>query len=294
MALTLSCNATQAISIEDYVAHIGAHVDLRDLDSIAASAPMLRALANDRTLVVQRLNKLVENAFSRDSIPSAQAIFLGQGKDFYIRANVWPSTADIAGGRLYQDRFAYNEAHDHNFTFMTVGYLGPGYETDIYEYDHEKVEGYVGEPVDIRFLERVRFAAGMVMLYRASSDLHIQHPPEELTITLNLIISLPEVRIRDQLFFDLQNKKISEFPIETDASKRVSFLNLAAHLGNGDTRELLSDLARQHPCRRTRLTAYEALSRQVPQEAAATWECAARDPAPLVVRIARKRLSELG
>jgi hypothetical protein len=293
MALVIPCHTKDVISIEDYVHHIRTRVDLRDQDSIGASAPMLRALANDRTLVVRRLNKLVESAFTQDSIPSAQTVFLGQGKNFYVRAAIWPSSADIAGGRIYQDRFAYNVAHDHNFTFMTVSYLGPGYETDIYEYDPEKVEGYVGESVDIRFLDKVKFAPGMVMLYRASRDVHIQHPPEELTITLNLIISHPEVRMRDQFFFDLQNRIISEFPTDSDSSKRVSLLNLAEHFGNADTRQLLFDLAHRHPCRRTRLRAYEALGRQVPLEAVSVWESACSDAAPLVVNAARKKLNEL-
>ncbi len=173
---------------------------------------------------------------------------------------------------------------------MTVNYLGPGYETEIYEYDFEKVEGYVGEAVDIRFLEKVRFGTGTAMLYRASRDVHVQYAPTELTITLNLMVVQPEVRMRDQYYFDLATRTIAAYPPELAASSRAALLSLAGHLGNGNTAQLLSDLAAHHPCRRTRLTAFEALSRQQPSEVAAIWTRASTDQAPLVANAARRRL----
>lgn len=292
MALTIPTSTTRAIGVEEYVDHVRAKVDLRDLDSLAASAPMLRALANDRELIIKELNRRIENYIAEGALPSAQALLLGRGDNFYVRAGIWPAIADMASGRAYQDQFAYNVAHDHNFTFLTVNYLGSGYETEIYEYDHDKVEGYVGETVDLRFLEKVRFGTGTVMLYRASRDVHVQYAPPELTITLNLMIAHPDVRIRDQYFFDLQSRTITAYPPEHAASARVSLLNLAGYLGNADTPQLLGDLATRHPCRRTRLTAFDALSRQQPHEAASIWERAAADPAPLVANAARRRLRE--
>jgi len=172
-----------------------------------------------------------------------------------------------------------------------VGYSGPGYETDIYEYDYDAVEGYAGEAVDIRFLEKVRFSAGMAMYYRASQDLHIQYPPAEMTITLNLMLAPPELRLREQYEFDLSTKTIARLPTELEASRRVSFVELSARLGDGNTAQLLEDLARQHPCRRTRLTAWQALAALLPKEATRCWEQACRDAAPLVVNHARRQLA---
>lgn len=154
MALTLACQNSQQISVEDYLAHVSTKVDVRDTDSIIASAGQLRSLANDRSLVVSRLNEYVEQAFSSPGLASAQTILIGRGKDFYVRANLWPSGSDVGTGRVYQGQFSYDLAHDHNFSFLTVGYSGPGYETDIYEYDYDQVEGYLGEKVEIRFLEK--------------------------------------------------------------------------------------------------------------------------------------------
>lgn len=293
MALTIPCSTSSITSIDEYVDYIERKVDLYDMDSVAASAPMLRALANDRTLVVARLNKRIHDFMTGDESPSASILMLASSKNFYVRANIWPAIAEMANGRAYQDQFAYNLAHDHNFSFMTVGYLGPGYKTDIYEYDYELIEGYVSEPVDLRFLEKVTFSPGMVMLYRASKDLHIQYAPEELTITLNLMVSLPEVRTREQYFFDVTKRIISGYAGQHQVTGRASFVALAGYLGNGDTQQLLNDLAQRHPCRRTRLTAFSALCRQQPQREADIWTEAAADRAPLVVNAARRRLREL-
>ena len=293
MALTLHCETEATIRLEEYLDRVETEVDLRDTDSLVASAPWLRALANDRSLVVNRLNRYVEESFSGRDYGSAQAIVLGRRKDFYVRANLWPSTRDVATARVYQDQFSYNLAHDHNFNFLTVNYLGPGYETDIYEYDYDQVVGYVGEPVEMRFLERVKFRQGMVMLYRASRDLHVQYPPDELTVTLNLLISVPETRLREQYHFDLDRKTIAALPAELEASERVSFVSMAGGLGDANTAQLLDDLADRHPCRRTRIAAADALCRLVPGEAGRVWERATRDPAPLVRDRARQRLAEL-
>lgn len=294
MALTIACSTQRIVGIEEFLDYVSTQVDLRDQDSVVATAPMLRGLANDRSLVVQQLNKQVKNLFATQAVGSAQVVFLGKGKDFFVRANIWPSTADVSSGRVYQDQFAYNAAHDHNYSFMTVGYLGPGYLSEIYEYDHEKIEGYAGEPVDLRFLERVQLPAGAVMLYRASKDVHVQFPPDDLSITLNLMINRPEVTVRDQYFFDLDNKKLLGFPPQLDSSRRVSILRMAGYAGDADTQQLLSDLARSHACRRTRLTAFESLARLQPQQAAAIWQSACRDPQPLVVHAAQRALQDLG
>jgi hypothetical protein len=293
MALSIPCNTTRLVTVDEYVDHVRSSIDFRDMDSVAASAPMLRGLANDRELVARQLNQRIENYLSDGALPTAQALFLGGGKDFYIRAAVWPAISDMASGRTYQDQFAYNLAHDHNFSFLTVNYLGPGYETEIYEYDYDKVEGRIGETVDLRFLEKVRFGTGSVMLYRANRDVHVQYAPTELTITLNLMVAPSDIRIRDQFYFDLTSRTIAGYPPEIAASSRASLLNIARFLGNADTPQLLSDIATRHPCRRTRLTAFEAWARQRPADSESIWAKAVDDPAPLVVNAARRRLRDL-
>jgi hypothetical protein len=292
MALTVPCNTDRVITIDEYVDRVRRDVDPNNVDSIAASAPLLRGLANDRTLVVKKLNERIETFFAGAQLPSVQSLLLGKAKDFYVRANIWPANSDMANGRAYQNQFAYNLAHDHNFTFMTVNYLGPGYETEIYEYNYDDIEGCIGESVDLRFLEKVKFGLGTAMVYRAGRDVHIQYAPEELTVTLNLMISVPEQQLRDQYHFDVVKRVITGHPDELLATRRISLLNIAGHVGNAETQQLLHDLARQHPCRRTRLTAFESLARQQPGRAFEIWESACRDSTPLISNAARRKLRE--
>ncbi|HUR41514.1 MAG TPA: hypothetical protein VM240_10145 [Verrucomicrobiae bacterium] len=291
MALTIPCSTKSIASIDEYIDHIQSKVDLQDVDSLAGSAAMLRALSNDRALVVRELNNLIVNAVAYLQPTSAQTIVLGSGEGFYVRANLWPAISDMSNARAYQNQFAYNIAHDHNFTFMTVTHLGPGYETEIYEYDYERVEGYVGESVELQFLEKTRFTTGAVMMYRASRDAHVQHAPEDLTVTLNLMVATPGIP-RDQYQFDLASRTIIAVG-DVHAASRMSLINLAASVGDAQTLGLLHDVAAKHSCRQTRLAAYDALSLKVPAEAAEVWLQAARDPAPVVANAARKRLAKL-
>src|SRR3546814_33924 len=74
------------------------------------------------------------------------------------------------------DPFFYGKAHDHNFSFLTVGYMGPGYWSEYYEYDYANVAGYVGEKVNLRYIEKSKLDEGKVMLYRIHRDVHLQLP----------------------------------------------------------------------------------------------------------------------
>lgn len=292
MALSIPCRTAEVIGLDDYVEYIQSKVDLKDLDSVAASASMLRALANDRALVVRELNNLLLNSKPSLRWSTVHSIVLGEGEGFYVRANVWPANSDLANSAAYHSQLAYNLAHDHNFTFMTVTHLGPGYETEIYEYDYQRTEGFVGEPVDLQFLQKTRFTTGSVMLYRASQDVHVQYPPEELTITLNLMLRGAEFP-RDQYHFDLTSRTISAVS-DPNASGRLSLLRLAAAIGNQDSAELLDRIATEHACRQTRLAAFESLSMRRPDAAAEIWEKAAHDREALVTKTAKKRLRDLG
>ena len=101
------------------------------------------------------------------------------------------------------------------------------------------------------------------------------------------------MRLRDQFFFDLESRTLMDYPAELDASRRISVLKMAGHVGNDNTRQLLDDLSKDHPFRRTRLAAYESSARLAPGEAVRIWEAACRDLEPLVVHTAEQQLASL-
>lgn len=291
MALTLPCASERVAGVDEVLDAVRRLPQREDPQALATLAPLLGALANDRELIVRRLNRRLTGSVAGGATGIAQSIALGAEPGFRLRANIWPSMADLTAGRLQMAEPSYDVAHDHNFHFLTAPCFGTGYVTEIYEYDADAVDGYVGEPVALRFLERTQFRSGLAMLYRGARDVHVQYPPEDVSITLSLMVEPAELLARDQFFFDLQRRAISGYGPDTDTARRVDAVAMAGHAGNGETCQLLSDLARRHPCARTRLTAYVALARLLPDDVQEIWERAAGDRAPLVSGEARARLA---
>ena len=282
---------TESISLAEFHEFVQKTVNVRRLDSLCTVAPMLRRLANDRDLVVRKLNERVGELANRDAIFSSQVLMLGSGPNYYVRANIWPSTSDMAGDKVVlSDQFTYDIGHSHNYSFLTAAYSGPGYSSDLYRVDPSMIQGRVGEAVDLQFIKRMHFGQGMAMLYEADVDVHSQSSPTELTITLNFVAAPPEVHIRDQYFFDLARGTLMEFPAGLDVSRRVSIVRMAALVRNSNTVELLRDLARAHPCRRTRLAACESLVSIDPEYKSDVLEIAANDVDPSIRYLARAAL----
>lgn len=292
MALRLDTKTDRIVSVDEFVDFVNREVDLYDVDSIASAAPMLRGLANDPDLISNRLHTLVARNFDNAGISSTESIYLGGGKDFYLRANAWPTEADIKRDSLYQQFFQYGTGHDHNWHFMTVGYFGPGYETDLYEYDRRQVQGYVGEAVDLKFLRRDHLQQGDVLLFRAARDVHRQWAPASLSVTINFMIGTPDTRTRDQYFFDVDRKIITSDPGGADAAVRVSLIKLAASAVTPRTQQWLDAIADGHPCALTRLGAFEALVTMPGADAGRVWERAARDADRRVSDSARVQLGQ--
>ena len=50
MALTVACDHSRLVTLDEFIDYVHANVDLKDMDSVAAAAPMLRGLANQSSL----------------------------------------------------------------------------------------------------------------------------------------------------------------------------------------------------------------------------------------------------
>ena len=290
MALTIPVDTERAISLEEYLDFVRGRLRVRDLDAVRDSAPRLAQLANDRAFLARRLGEELSDwrAFQPDNAFTAQSFLLGAGDDFYLRANIWMPPEEL---RLPRDRgnhlFSYQIPHDHNFSFLTVGYWGSGYETTIFEYDRSLVSGRAGEPVHLRFLERTSLPRRKVMFYRALTDVHSQEPPEEFSISLNLVLPLAEPQ--EQLFFDLASSTVTGHGSAPGADI-AALCRLATYLGGAHTLPALEEIAHRHACRRARVAAYGAWSALAPEAEREVWRQALDDPAPLIRDEARSRL----
>ena len=177
------------------------------------------------------------------------------GGEFFLRANIWPSADEHMVRASGAGAFVYGLPHDHNFDFLTFGYFGPGYWSDYWEYDYERVAGAVGEPAGLRFVERSRLEPGKLLHYRAHRDVHAQHPPDALSVSLNVMHAGGAQGWLDQYRFDVERNTIAG--VLSPGASEV-FLRIAVGLGAPEALDLADRFARTHPSDRMRLTALEA------------------------------------
>ncbi|WP_242776971.1 transposase [Sphingopyxis sp. YF1] len=240
-------------------------VDLVREDGLAHAAALLAGLARNRNFLADHVIAELKASFAGQlelSRYSAQVLVLHRSpRGFFLRANLWPAISDAAYTASGPAAFAYGLPHDHNFSFLTTGYWGPGYVSDYYHYDAEAVDGRLGEPLNLRFVERSQLAEGRMMLYRAHRDVHSQLPPERLSVSLNIMEEGEHIPWRDQYIVDLDHKSdargtIARRPTLTQAEM---LLRCAAHLAD-DGKDIAEQFAKAHPVPRVRANAIAALA----------------------------------
>ncbi len=269
--------------------------DVRDEDSFAGLGPLLARLGRNRDfladLAIAELKTRCE-AQSASSGYGPQVFLLRPPNGRYVlRANFWPARDEPVTRASGTAAFFYDLPHDHNFSFLTYGYFGPGYWSDYYEYDPDLRLGLPGEHAGLRLIERARLEPERLMLYRRSRDIHVQLPPEAFSVSLNILGSDPAQPWIDQYRFDISSGTFAEALTCTAAE---ALLTLAAQFG-GEGSELARDFARRHPCDRMRLTAVTALAAAAPDPDAAhaIFVTAADSSSGLVAGHARQRLAAM-
>jgi hypothetical protein len=296
MALTLETDTPDTISLEEYVDYVSREVDVEDEASVLASAHKLRALANNRRFVGEYLTRQLRSwrDFQPTNRYTAPTLMLAREERFAVRANIWEPPPVSPQQREHQKALYYYQVpHDHNFSFLTVGYLGPGYDTLIYERDPDAVVGVVGERVGLRFSERTTLSMGKVMYYRASRDIHSQEHPEAFSLSINLLLGQAAPQRKDQYFFDLDAGTVSGVGSSGGTASRVMPCRLARYVGDHHTAEALEPIAANHPTPRIRVVALESLATLVSDSARAIWKRGEIDGHPLVRLRAREALAEL-
>jgi hypothetical protein len=265
MPLTINCDKEDtAIELAELVESLQGRFDPRDEEGLVEWAPALRRLANNRSflgdLAIDELKHHCAGQTARNQF-TAQVILLHGQEDFVIRANLWPSAFDSIYTNSGPEPFFYELPHDHNFSFLTVGYLGPGYWSDYYEYDYDRVMGVPGEEVDLRFVERSCLSPGKVLLYRKHRDVHSQLPPESMSVSLNILASTPANEFQDQYSFDLKSSRVASL---VNSSSLETLVRLAGVFGGGNGRDLVEDFALRHPSDRIRFAAWRAKAAAAP------------------------------
>lgn len=263
MAITINNpEITQSISFQDFLEYTKKTIKKDDNDSLLDCAKHLKMLSNNPNFISDLINEQLKDTveFQRTNAYGIQSTLLHANPLFYVRINAWPAISDHKDVSIWQkDLYNHVRAHDHNFSFITVGCHGNGYKTDIWEYDYDKVTGYIGEKVDLKFLEHTSLPKGKVMYYRSSKDIHVQIPPEDYSISLNIMKRGNSVLEKEQYHFDLQKKEITSIA-PGFGTGRFFIIDLAKKVANAKTEELLEQLALTHEAPHIRAKSYEALN----------------------------------
>ena len=268
-----------------------------DEDSLHHAALQLRRLGNDRSFLGDLLIRELAQGHREDDGENSygpQVIMLkppGEG-EFFIRANIWPSADEHAMRASGGAAFVYSLPHDHNFSFLTLGYFGPGYWSNYFEFDYEQVVGCRGEPVALRFIERSQLAQGQIQLYRAHVDVHDQAPGEALSVSLNIMHTCGAQGWLDQYSFDLEAMTLGR--IVSNGSSEA-FMRIAVGLGSDEARDLAWRFGQSHPSDRMRLASWSALAsaETAPAERDAVWRRAELAGSRLVAAEAARRRAAL-
>jgi hypothetical protein len=262
MAITHDDACNDTIELAEFVEIVDKSSDHLSIDVLLSHGKHLQMLSNNRKFLVDHIVGELKNI--HDYQPSngwnSQTILLGgvAGK-FVVRANVWLPRRMLHGtnadGRKPQ--FSLEQAHDHNYDFLTVGYLGRGYDTEIWEHDGQ-CSGEAEEPVDLRFLERTSLPEHKVMLYRASKDVHVQLPPQDdFSISLNLLP--PTIPGREQYLFDFERSVVTKTFMAGYLGQQW-LMDAAGHLCDDNISDVLSAIATKHASEKTRRAARRSLA----------------------------------
>jgi hypothetical protein len=292
MPIFLETPESAALELDDVLDELRSRPSL-DRDEILGRSYLLAGLCNNRRFVINLINRELKDVYGlqAENRYSSQVLFLGAGKDFFMRANFWPAQRDATIRSSGPDAFYYGLPHDHNFDFMTIGYYGPGYGSKFYEYDHASVAGYAGEPVDLRYLCTATLPQSSMIYYRKSVDVHEQLYPDSFSISLNIVSNdTRETRGVNQFMFDTTGPRIRSLINRTSLPM---ICQAATYMGNGETVELMDTISRRHSDARARYEAYRAFAQLDAENAERIWLRASTDRSRFVSHQAARALHAL-
>ncbi len=259
----MTFQSQEILSSEEFLEFMDLELQALNEDTIPLAAKRLQGLANNRNVVLDRVNQgLTKLADQTVLSASAATIFLGRchTKPWFIRANLWPAIGP-SGNAVEKAVFSYEGVHDHNFSFLTANCLGPGYETEVWINQSAKEDGHdIGETVHLDFQGRFKLSPFTQMYYEHGRDVHLQLPPSELTVSINLMLNDPAVRSRPQHGFDIAKSQVVDRPSGTMSMRRAQLIGMAARVGDANTLDVLDWLASASPCKVTRTVSRSARS----------------------------------
>ncbi len=220
------------------------HYQTEEMELVASR---LRALAANRQHILQTIITELQqpSGFQFRNKGQSQSFVLHRSENYTLRLMLWIPD----GHQARSIPFSYEGVHDHFFDLMSVGLFGPGYRTSLYSFDrHETIRRYDGL-TRLNYHGDMWLQEGEVIYYYANEDVHLQHPPASLSLSLNLIIIKSDTS-PSQTIFDLDgpadNKVVWGRPRFNSRQKfntqRSIFSTMLKH-GDADSRHTVLQIA---------------------------------------------------
>lgn len=240
----------KSISLKEFCDYVRDNVDFSDDCSIKRCAPYLGMLGNNRKFlsdyIISSLRRGIAR-FEESNEYTPPSVVLAEGNRYLIRANLWVPPRIVSEAESIN---LYGMVHDHNFSFLTLSYFGPGYRSRMWTYDYSKVSGYVGECVDLKPNGIMQLRTGQMYLYRKNVDVHSQLYPESESITINV---MSKVDYRDQTYqFIFDEKKNTITGVYGGFHSQKHVLDIARSVKTDRCQKALSNLSEKTSCSRTR------------------------------------------
>ena len=251
MALTLEAATPEVISLDEFVDYVERKVDVEDFEQLCGLAPVWAALLNNRDLITNVVSRELQRwrDFQDGNSYVGTTLILARSRKFFIRANMWVPV----GG----DNGTYGVTHDHNFSFLTGGYAGGGYTTEIYRLENGSAPKEPGERVKLQFQERTTLPRGKIMVYQAAQDVHRQNRPQDFSISINLMVP-KEIRERPQFYYDLDRSAVTGCSF-SEEGRALALFKLAQYVADERTKMLLFDINQTSSNQHVRAEAKRAL-----------------------------------
>jgi hypothetical protein len=130
----------------------------------------------------------ISNSENWPTMMGAQSFELYSSEYILVRINLWfPQVATQEQNDQYRRYLSIDELHNHDFSFFTICLLGPGYKTHFYHDPAFTPNHNLGDIINLEDKGVLALSGERVLYVERDSDYHMQHWPDDFSVTLNVI-----------------------------------------------------------------------------------------------------------
>ncbi len=257
----------QRIPIAEAIGLMEGYRNFEDREKWHFVANLLHRSHGEVEFLEAHIKRLFENE-EYDKISDgyrSNSLALPGSESFRVRINRWRPVGTRPIDNYVDIGLSYGIAHNHDFQLITKGIFGDGYRTKVFKIKSDACAGAVGEPTKLHPQGEFQLCDQSVIWFEAFEDIHIQIPPDDESISFNLIPTERNFE-KPQLFFDTTSSTVSGFP-ENSFGSTLSYLDLMASLNSSqEVSELLVEIAMSSRSRWFRTCVASILSRRLGME----------------------------